>query len=463
MDAETMQALVGDTGLAGVQWLLVGLAPLAALRARLGALLPNPAQLGDLRLHRAKYKPGRHLTAYYEVGVRDASGAEMTRQVEAIWLPEGAPSPHGPPLNQELMEAEAQQLGEVAPFLHLTAVEPDWGFWLRVSPLDPKFSQLARLSDPAHVQTLLARAYGPGAGPPAERYTVNVVRYRPGQRHVLRYDPGGSKGEGSVFAKIYNSDKGERIFVVVNTVADWLADQGAALTTVRPLAYLPDETTVLYPWVGGAPLSQLLQTPGATRQAEVVRAGKALRELHRIPLDLIELKPHSLAKELKGIASAAEHIHTLLPATGAQIRAILERAAALHERLPQEPPGFAYGDFKSDHLWVTPGPLTLIDFDTCYLFDPAIDVGKFLADLRWWYDSYGQADVEAAQACFLDAYGPTPERMPRARLYEVLVLVKTVARRVRLFDEDWDTRTARLITMADELLQSLERSAGTAA
>jgi hypothetical protein len=458
MDPETMQALLGETGLAGVQWLLVGLAPLAALRAALGAQLPDPALLGDFRLHRAKYKPGRHLTAYYEVTVRTPDGAEMTRQVEAVWLPTGAPSPHGPPIDQEQMEAEAQRLGEVAPFLHLAADESAQGFWLRVSPLDPKFPQLARLSDPAHVQALLARAYAQGS-PPAPSYSVNVVRYRPGQRHVLRYDPGGARGEGSVFAKIYNSDKGERIVGVVTTVADYLASQGADLDTVRPLAYLPDELTVLYPWVEGTPLAHLLQTPGAATDAQIARAGRALRTLHSIPLDLIELKPHSLAKELKGISSATEHIHTLQPATGAQIRSILRRAETLHDRLPQEPPGFAYGDFKSDHLWVTPGPLTLIDFDTCYLFDPAIDVGKFLADLRWWYDSYGLGDVETAQAHFLDGYCGAPERLPRARLYEVLVLVKTVARRARLFDPNWAERTARLVAVADELLQSLERSA----
>jgi aminoglycoside phosphotransferase (APT) family kinase protein len=179
------------------------------------------------------------------------------------------------------------------------------------------------------------------------------------------------------------------------------------LRTVRPLAYLPEETTLLYPWVEGRLLSQLLQSPGAASEAQLVRAGAALRALHRIPSDLSGLKPHSLAKELKGIASAAEHIHTLLPATGAQIRAILERAEALYERLPQESPGFAYGDFKADHLWVAPDGLTLIDFDTCYFFDQAIDTGKFLADLRWWYDGYGLADVENAQAHFLDGYGVT--------------------------------------------------------
>jgi hypothetical protein len=462
MNHETTRAIRGDSGLAGVQWLLSGAEPQAVLRRALGALLPDPTLLGDARLHRAKYKPGRHLTTYYEVSVKAPAGGEMIRQIEVIWLPEGAPSPHGAAGSQLPMEDEAQRLGEVAPFLHLAAEEPAWGFWLRVSPLDTKFPQLARLSDPAHVRALLAEAYAPGGRAPARSYTVNVVRYRPGQRHVLRYDPGGSVGEGSLFAKVYNSDKGERLSGVVSSLADWLAGEGAELATVRPLAYLPGETTLLYPWVEGRPLSQLLQTPGAAADTLLARTGAALRVLHRTPPGLVELKPHSLAKELKGIASAAEHIHTLLPAAGAQIRAILERAEALHERLPQEPPGFAYGDYKADHLLATPDGLTLIDFDTCYLFDPAIDIGKFLADLRWWYDGYALAGVERAQAHFLEGYGITPDQLPLARLYEALVLVKTTARRVRLFDKDWEARTTRLIGVADALLRSLETSAGVA-
>ena len=39
----------------------------------------------------------------------------------------------------------------------------------------------------------------------------------------------------------------------------------------------------------------------------------------------------------------------------------------------------------------------MIDFDTCSLSDPAADIGKFLADLQWWYTLYGQTGVEQAQ------------------------------------------------------------------
>ena len=456
MNHKTAGVLAGDAGLAGIQWLLQGDEPLASLRGSLSTLLPDPELLQGCRLHRAKYKPRRHLTAYYEATVRDpATGAEQIRHVEAVWLPPGSAGPRGAPADQEIMQEELRRRGLCAPFLGLAAEDAAWGLWLRVSPLDAEYPQIARLSDPAYISEPLARATGRPLL--AGGYTVSIVRYRPGQRHVLRYDPasaGGQAGEGTLFAKSYNSDKGQRIFSVVSSIEAWLAAQGAGLRTVRPAAYMAAEQTVLYPWVTGTPLTSLLQS-GPTADELLVRAGSALRVLHSVPLDLVELKPHSLAKEIKSIASATEHIHTLLPETGAQIDAILKRAEALHDRMPHELPGFAYGDYKCDHLWVTPAGLTLIDFDTCYFFDPAIDLGKFLADLRWWYDQFGLAGVERAQAHFLDGYTVPPQRLARARLYEVLVLVKTTARRVKLFDGAWAERTGRLIAAAGRLLDDL--------
>lgn len=448
LEARRRDALKGSAGLTGVQWMLSGAEPHAALCHTLARLLPTPAQLDDCQLYRAKYKPGRHLTTYYAATIRDpVGGTAHTRHVEAIWRPSGMAHPQLA-LDDRTIQEDVQQRGLAAPLRQLSAVDLAWNLGLRISPLDPGFPQIARLSDPAYVCSILD-----------QEYSVSVVRYRPGQRHVLRYDPisvAGEGGPGSLFAKIYNSDKGQRTFDVVRTVADWLESQGAPISTVRPQAYLADDQTVLYPWVSGTPLSWLLQTPGPATDAQIRLAGEALRAMHSIPLDLIALQPHSLAKEIKGIASAAEHIHPLLAATGRQITRILEQAQALHERLPQEPPGFAYGDYKSDHLWLTPNGLTLIDFDTCYLFDPAIDLGKYLSDLRWWYDSYGLQGVEQAQAIFLEGYADGAGRMDRARLYEVLVLVKTIARRIKLFDADWAERTARLIDNADQLLQNLE-------
>jgi aminoglycoside phosphotransferase (APT) family kinase protein len=457
MDGEIFTALWNEASLAGLQWAMLDARPTEALRQALAALLPGTILLGTCRLHRAKYKPGRYLQTYYDVALRDsATGAESRRQVEVILLPPGAADPRGPEPGRRRMEVEALDRGVAAPFRALEAKIPEWGMYIQVAPLDVQYPQLVRASDPSYAREMLNGA----GGDAASGYRVSAIRYRPGQRHVLRYDSVDGP-DGTMFAKVYNSEKGARTFGVVSRVADWLAEQGG-LQTVKPRAYIAGEKMVLYPLVSGAPLSELLHDPGDETDRVLRDTGAALAALHRTPIDVIELQPHSFAKEVKGIVSASEHVHPLLPDVGAAIDSILARGRALHERLPQEAPSFAYGDFKADHLWITPGGrLMLIDFDTCYLFDPAIDLGKFLADIQFWYDGYGHSRAEQAQDQFLAGYGADamPDRLLRARLYEALVLVKSTVRRVKLFDPGWAERTARLIGRADAVLSRLEEAA----
>ncbi|MEO7910598.1 MAG: aminoglycoside phosphotransferase family protein [Roseiflexaceae bacterium] len=451
------EALSGSAGLAGVQWLLLEAPAHDALLGALKRALEDDTTIGAIKLQRAKYKPGRYLTTYHAVDLHTTNGSS-TRLVEVNWLPLGSADPRGEHAATLAMQAEATKRGLAAPFQALLAEDAEWGLYAQIFPLDADFPKLARLADPAYVCDVLAAEAS--VQPSAPNYRITPIRYRPGQRHVLRYDPidaGGQVDErGTLFAKIYNSDKGARTFDVAARISDWLAEQNNGISAVRPLAYIAAEGLVLYPRVVGTPLSELLRTPGPTTDAYLRAAGAAIRALHQTPESLIALQPHSFAKELKGIVSASEHVRPLLPATSAMIVSLIERAGALHELLPQEPPAFAYGDFKADHLWITPAGMTLIDFDTCYLSDPAIDLGKFLADLQWWYDGYELAGVDAAQDQFLAGYGSaTPGRLARARLYEALVLTKSTVRRVKLFDHAWAARTERLISRAAAVLDRL--------
>jgi Ser/Thr protein kinase RdoA (MazF antagonist) len=460
MDIDLSTAMSGAAGLDGVQWLLNDSPVRQALHDGLSALLIDKFAVVDARIERAKFKPGRRLTTHYAVTVRDqVGGLEVSRLVQANLLPPGSPDPRGS--TEALLAAQDEVIGRklAAPFRELTAGLPQLGLWMLVSPLDPAFPPLARLSDPAYVRELLAA--DPAIRSTAAGYRVNSIRYRPGERHVLRYQPVDAGGqvniEGTLYAKVYNSDKGERAYKTAAGISDWLAEQGGEIAAVRPTTYIAAESLALYPHVSGTPLSDLLRFQGAETGRYLRAAGSALRALHRTPESLVELKSHSVEKELKSIASASEHVATLSPAAGATIAALLERARELNERLPQDPPAFAYGDFKADHLWATTTGMTLIDFDTCYFFDPAIDLGKFLADVHFWFDTYGIDGVPEAQEAFLDGYEEIePERMLRARFYEALVLIKSTVRRVKLFDPEWAARTERLIGRAAAVFDRLE-------
>jgi hypothetical protein len=458
VDLNISIALSGKAGLDGVQWLLLEAPAREALLGALKQALEDGATIDAIRLQRAKYKPGRYLTTYHAIELHGAVGAS-TRLIEVSWMPPGAPDPRGESAAMLAMQAEAIERDLAAPFDTLLAENAEWGMRAQIFPLDASFPKLAPLADPAYVGQLLAAEKTVRAT--AHSYRITPIRYRPGQRHVLRYDPLDAAGrvdeDGTLFAKIYNSDKGARTFEVASRVSDWLAEQNNGISAVRPLAYIAAEGLVLYPRVNGRPLSDLLREQGPAADGYLRAAGAAIRALHQTPESLIELQPHSFAKELKSIVSASEHVHPLLPETGPAIAKLIERARALHEQLPQEPPAFAYGDFKADHLWITPGGMTLIDFDTSYLSDPAIDLGKFLADIQWWYDGYGLDGVAAAQQQFLAGYGSiAPGRLARARLYEALVLTKSTVRRVKLFERDWAPRTQRLIARATAVLDQLE-------
>ncbi|PYV17923.1 MAG: hypothetical protein DMG21_06810 [Acidobacteria bacterium] len=140
------------------------------------------------------------------------------------------------------------------------------------------------------------------------------------------------------------------------------------------------------------------------------------------------------------------------------IETLLDRAREVYEGLPQEPPTFTQGDLKTEHFWIVPRGLTLIDFDTAHLADPALGIGKFLADLQFWFDTYGLSGIEQAEERFLAGYaqGVPSDRLVRARLFEALELVKISVRRVYLFECDWAARIQRLVSRAKTLLYELD-------
>jgi len=459
-----VDALSGRAKLEGIQWMLRSGAPRRALRRELSALLPTPDMLGPCQLRYARFGPGRKLTAYYDALVR-VEGTEgfCARPVAVTWGSDGDPERHPGTADLAESQAEAVRRGVAAPFRQLVAHVPAWGMQVQVSPLDADFPQLVRLSDPRYARDVVAGAYAASGVAPdqvqARQYAVTSIRYRPGKRHVLRYDSLDTTERGSIFAKFYHSEKGERVFRVATQVAEWLAEHGEGVMPVRPLAYVAEDVVVLSPQVFGAPLSERLHRPGQGVTRCLASAGAALHALHHLPQAVAGPLPrYDFAAEIREVERDSAHVPALLPSVGAAIRAILDRAQELHERLPQEPPTFTHRDFKCEHLLVAPGGLAVIDFDRCALADPAFDVGKFLADLQWWFTAYDQDGLEQAQEQFIAGYAPgePAERLVRARLYEAVELVQMTVLRARLFEQHAACRTERLIGRAQAVMNNLQ-------
>ena len=438
--------LSGRSGALGVRGALRASPLRRSVRGVLVDAMARPAPLGRCRLRRTKFKPGRKLTAYFDANV---AGHGVPRGVAVTWqTADGAL--RGRSAHETALEAEAGQRGLCTPFRFLFAEAPERRMRVDIAPLDAAFPQLVRLSDPAYLATLFGGS---------TRFEVVTVRYRPRQRHVLLYRPEGVDQGPTLFAKLYRDDAGVRAHQVALAVAD-LLDEARVCAGARPLAYLDNgDRAILFASLPGRPLSAGLRDGARSAGAHLREGGATLRRLHDAPPELGALvEPHGVDAELVATDRASEAIQHLLPRSGAVVRDILARTRELLSRVPAEPPRFAHGDYKADHLLVGRTGVTLIDFDRCARAEPSLDLAKFLADLRWW-TAHRAGAAASAQEEFLTGYGPTSRlRLARAKMLEPLLLLKMTARRVPVHEPDWDGRTSALVQRADRLLRDVERA-----
>jgi Ser/Thr protein kinase RdoA (MazF antagonist) len=432
-------ALAPSTGSESIARFLHAVAP----REVLGAVrrcLPTGGSDPVLRLVRAKLKPGRKLTAEYGVLLPPFDGVE--RRVAVTWTAAGASAP-GPGTHAE---ADALRRGVLAPFHRAWIGSDDQRMSMSVSPVDDAFPQLVRLHDRGHLVELLDAAGATAGGVAAEDVTVEVIRYRPRQRHVLRVDAG--PGRAAWFLKVYGDDAGRRAVDAAARAAAALAAGGNGGLSAGGGTYLAPERTALWPAVAGTPLSDVLVVSGVEAAAAVRAAGRALRLLHDAPPgDDLPIGPDAVAQAAETVRTA-ELLEGLLPLVAVQLRREVGRVLDVLSGLPGEPPVLAHGDFKCDNLVVDGPRLHLLDFDRCCRSDPAADIGKFLADLRWWAGAGGHA-VAPLHEAFLQGYGVRePARFARSRAYDALSQLRMAARRVPVHAPDWDRRVAEAVSVA---------------
>jgi aminoglycoside phosphotransferase (APT) family kinase protein len=416
--------LSGRAGADGVRRFLEG-APAREAWARLEALLEPGAAVRDFRIHRVKLKPGRKLSAWCVALVRDPRGHLCSRHVAVTWSPAGSPLPPG----TEAIEDDARGRGLAAPFRSLAAAVPGTGMRILAAPLDPRLPALVRMSDPAFA----GEAVGPGA--------VTTIRYRPGERHVLRYG-----GPAQVrYAKLYRPGAAEDAWLRAAAVCAAVSCGPAAVRAARPRLWRSEEALVT-PAVGGR--------PAGVAEIDLEAAGSLLRVIHGgvAPPG----PPSTLAGEIEAVERAAQHIEALLPPAGAALRRTLATAREWGERAGEGRSALIHGDFKLDHLLWNRGTVTVIDLDRARPGEPALDMGKMLADLRW--RRAGAAAIgDGPAARLLHGYGPGgTDAGARAGLYEAIFLIKAAARRASLLDPGWEQVVGAAVREAADLVEGAQ-------
>jgi hypothetical protein len=414
----------GSTGAAGLRRFLEG-PPAREAWARLEALLEPDAAVCDCRIHRVKLKPGRKLSAWAVALVRDPRGNLSSRHVAVTW------SPAGPPLapETEATEDDARRRGLAAPFRSLAVEEPGTGMRLLAAPLDPRLPALVRMSDPAFA----GEAIGPGVMP-----AVIPIRYRPGERHVLRY-------EGSLqvrYAKLYRPGAAGQARRRAAAVCAAVSCGPASVRAPRPELWRSEDALVT-PAVRGR--------AAAVEEVDLEAAGSLLRVIHR---GVAPPEPAAtLAGEIEAVERAAQHIDALLPSVGAALRRTLAAVRERGERTGEQRAVLLHGDFKLDHLLWDGEAVTVIDLDRARPGEPALDLGKLLADLRWRRAGASRIG-DGPRDSLLRGYGPVgAHARARVSLYEAVFLLKAAARRARLLEAGWEGTVDATVREATGLVE----------
>ncbi|PYT97121.1 MAG: hypothetical protein DMG38_20955, partial [Acidobacteria bacterium] len=197
----------------GIQWLLLSATSQEVLADQLRAILPAGAVVGPFRPTEVRFKPGRKITAYYDTFVdTESPKGHYVRPIAVTWGPNASADQPEETTPLVKIQAEAVHRGVAFPFQRLWKDFRDWTMHVSVSPLDARFNQLVRLSDPQHVRAMLAKTrLGESDRPPSNEYSVTPLKYRPDKGHVLRYDPLDAGAE-TVFAKLYIAEDRARVF-----------------------------------------------------------------------------------------------------------------------------------------------------------------------------------------------------------------------------------------------------------
>lgn len=387
--------------------------------------------VGPLRctIERSKLKPGSRLTVSATVR---APGLQP-RPVTAIWgilppqLASGLPSP-------------VDGSRPSAPFTTLTLSPQASGetrLHVFVAPADPAFPSLGELYDPEHLAPLLGSQ---GIEVTASDIAVVPLRYRPGQRHVLRLDLA-ERGR-CLYVKCYRDETGAQALAAWHCVQAALTDWRGPVDAVQPVGYLPAQRVMLWEGSRGTALGESLDSS----RAPIGTAGAALRAIHDSGVDPRQRSLRSdPASEAASTRRACEHVAALLPGLGTAAVALAEGAVRSLDERPAETGHRLHGDYKCDNILVEGDRLRLLDLDRVTVGDPALDLGKMSADLRWWAAQRG-LDATPLVDAFLEGYGRcAPLRLHRAAGYDRLFMLRLIGRRVPLHEPGWADRVHTML------------------
>lgn len=393
-------------------------------------LLMDPGWLSGrvgapIRATRLRHKPGLSTTA----ALLADGGAEDGRPVG--WVQALLPG-HRDKIANAVRRAARRGLT-------VSVLEPDGPGGIRLAfgelDTDPRLGRALRAlaeSDPAVL-------VDGRVGPVLRRGTLDVLRYNPLRRMVLRSNPGGI-GIGIDAAPEVFRLTARPAAVQVRALHE-LSAQGVPV--LLPSAVGSCGRLSRWPWAGDVDLSGAIDAPARARDT-----GAALAALHAATVTDVLLPVRrddsGVQRALLRLASDVGHLD---PVLGDRTRDLVYRASTGSSRGDV----VLHGDFSADQVVLDGGSLRLLDFDRMSRGVPAEDLGCFLAT-QWLADSVAADTVTGA---LLEGYreaGGRPGDAAALRRATATALLRRVLDAFRDARPDWRHAVACRLDAIDDVL-----------
>ena len=188
----------------------------------------------------------------------------------------------------------------------------------------------------------------------------------------------------------------------------------------KPIAYFPDYNLMLASKANGIELGKMLMGGDASvLENYIMQAASWLAKLHSI--DLRSGRAFSLETEEAKLRHWSEHLCFLYPDFAEKISNLFSLILDKERSLDSKCFGLIHGDYNPNNIFVDGNDLTVIDFEQSCIFDPAFDLGYFIAKLISAKRKYNlPLDVENLEKRFLDKYTAkiSIEPLKRVGLYK---------------------------------------------
>ena len=233
-------------------------------------------------------------------------------------------------------------------------------------PDDPDLPGLSGAADPESALDLVKRHV---MSIPPRRVRVEVVRYRPGSHAVLRH----RLGKARFYARAMKPSGVQPLLDATRLIAR------SDFSVPRIAGCWRDGGVV---WTSEIPGQNLRQYIRAGHQPDTEALLSGLESIWAIPAEAGNGRPFDLAGRYRGAKREIQHVSQDHDGVRGELgRAVSSLDPFIRSWRPQ---GTAHNDFYDDQMLVLPdGRLVLVDYEEAGPGDPMLDVGNFLAHLRW--------------------------------------------------------------------------------